>query len=51
MDIAFRILDEQQKVKDRNLKREKKRRKMHDLDMSMSSISEDDDIDSFAVIS
>ena len=51
MDIAFKILDEQQKTKDKNLKKEKKRRKMALLDMEVSSISEDEDIDSFVVLS
>ena len=51
MDIAFRILHEQQTAKDKTIKREKKRKKMHDRFISSDSTTEDDEIDSFAVLS
>ena len=51
MDIAFRILHEQQTANDKNQKKEKKRRKMQDLNLSTESTTEDDEIDNFAVLS
>ena len=51
MDIAFRILHEQQTANEKNQKKEKKRRKMQDLNLSTESTTEDDEIDNFAVLS
>ena len=45
MDIAFRILHEQQTSNDNKQKKEKKRRKMQDLNLSTESTTEDDDIE------